>query len=956
MTEKVTFPNEDAALRRQAENIAREKAALSTGNLETLSVEETRRLVHELQVHQIELELRNEELRRALSEINAARVKYFDLNDLAPVGYFILSEKGLIIEANFTGANLLGMVRPALRKQLLTRFICPEDHDVYFYLLRQLFETGAPQVSEMRMLRRDGSNFWARLEATVAPDSENGESVCRAAISDITDQRQMEEELRLHSQIINNISEGISLIKTGDETIVYTNRRIEQLFGYGPMELLGKHVSIFNAPGDRPFLETTREIIESINDKGYWSGEFKNIKKNGTIFWCHVTVTWFDHEQYGNVWLSVHEDITERKKAENALVEAHRILKETQALAKIGGWEYEVITQQMKWTEEVYGIRGVEPNYDPSDLRSNLSFYSPESLPVIERAFQRCISVGEAYDLELDFIRAGGERIWVRAMGEPVWEGDKVVRVRGNLMDITAHKLAEEALRKSEARYRLLVENMRDVIWTMDTDYRLTYVSPSVIHLLGYTPEEALSKNFAETLPPASLEIVWQAQERRREAEAAGQTRLVNRMEIEHYHKDGSLVWVEFISQAIFDELGNKIGYMGLSRDITSRKRAEEALWESEELHRTILRTAKDGFWMIDMIGRLMEVNEAYCLMSGYSEQELLAISLADLEVIESPADMAAHFQKIRAFGTDRFESRHRRKDGIIIDVEISVQYRSWKGGRFVAFLRDITARKRAEEEKEKLQTQLIHAQKMESVGILAGGIAHEFNNILQTIMGYTSIILLGKTETDEEYAHLRAIEKAAKRAAHLVKQLLFFSRGLEAERLEVDLNQEVLHARNLLRGAIPKIVDIEVFPGRRLWTVKADPMQIEQALLNLGNNAVDAMPKGGKLIIKTENITLDKGYSRKHAGVTPGNYVLLTFSDTGCGLSKETMEKIFDPFFTTKGIGKGAGLSLASVYGIVKGHGGYITCHSELGLGTTFEILFPAIEQADSGKIKHLE
>ena len=258
----------------------------------------------------------------------------------------------------------------------------------------------------------------------------------------------------------------------------------------------------------------------------------------------------------------------------------------------------------------------------------------------------------------------------------------------------------------------------------------------------------------------------------------------------------------------------------------------------------------------------------------------------------------------------------------------------------------DITERKRAEAEREKLQTQLQQAQKMEAVGTLAGGIAHDFNNLLQAINGYTQLLMMEKTKDDPEYKSLNEIFKSSSRAAELVRQLLLFSRKAEAVRKPVELNHEVEEARKILERTIPKMVNIEVHTGGRLSNLMADPVQIEQILLNLGKNAADAMPYGGKLIFETENITIDDEYCRNHLGAEPGNYVLLTVTDTGEGIDDETKEKIFEPFFTTKEFGKGTGLGLASVYGIVKEHGGYIMCYSEVGIGTTFKIYLPAMEE----------
>ena len=265
--------------------------------------------------------------------------------------------------------------------------------------------------------------------------------------------------------------------------------------------------------------------------------------------------------------------------------------------------------------------------------------------------------------------------------------------------------------------------------------------------------------------------------------------------------------------------------------------------------------------------------------------------------------------------------------------------------GQFVLY-EDITERRRAEEEKENLQAQLQQAQKMEAVGTLAGGIAHDFNNILQAIDGYTQLMLMEKPKQDLEYNRLTSIQNSVSRASSLVKNLLLFSRKAETEFRPVELIKEVEHALNILKRAIPKMVEIEVHYSDRVWTIMADPVQIEQIILNLGNNAVDAMPDGGNLVFEVKNITLDDNFTDRHLGSTPGNYVLLSVSDTGQGMDKQTTEKIFEPFFTTKEFGKGTGLGLASVYGIVKKHDGYISCYSETGHGTTFRIFFPAIEQ----------
>ena len=284
-------------------------------------------------------------------------------------------------------------------------------------------------------------------------------------------------------------------------------------------------------------------------------------------------------------------------------------------------------------------------------------------------------------------------------------------------------------------------------------------------------------------------------------------------------------------------------------------------------------------------------------------------------------------------------------------DRKIYIEYRNrlitpGEGEPYITGIgRNVTERILAEREIKKLNKQMLQAQKMEAVGTLAGGIAHDFNNLLQGILGYTQILLLSRDESDPDTTRLEEIEKATQRARELTQQLLAFSRKVETKPRPVDLNQEVEQVRKLLERTIPKMITMELHLEERLDVIHADPAQLEQVMMNLGVNARDAMPDGGRLVFETENLTLDEEYCETHLGARPGRYVLLSISDTGHGMNRETLEHIFEPFFTTKEVGKGTGLGLAMVYGIIKSHGGYIMCYSEPGEGTTFKIYLPVRE-----------
>ncbi|MCA1744053.1 MAG: response regulator, partial [Desulfovibrionales bacterium] len=256
--------------------------------------------------------------------------------------------------------------------------------------------------------------------------------------------------------------------------------------------------------------------------------------------------------------------------------------------------------------------------------------------------------------------------------------------------------------------------------------------------------------------------------------------------------------------------------------------------------------------------------------------------------------------------------------------------------------------RRLAEEEQEKLQSQLFQAQKMESVGILAGGVAHDFNNLLHTMSGNLEFLDMKIPDDHPGKNRIHTIQKSMDRASQLVKKLLFFSRKADIQTQVLDLNQEIHEAAKLLEMSIPRMISIKLHLDENAWPVSADSIQVEQVLLNLGTNAADAMPEGGRLIIETANVVLDQDFIRTHTGAKPGKYVLMTVSDTGCGMDKKTREQVFDPFFTTKEVDKGTGLGLASAYGIVKAHDGYILCYSEPGQGTAFKIYWPVAEQGE--------
>ncbi len=552
-------------------------------------------------------------------------------------------------------------------------------------------------------------------------------------------------------------------------------------------------------------------------------------------------------------------------------------------------------------------------------------------------------ATGELQHLEVEYRGKWYERVWA-----PL-SHDSYVHY---IFDITERKVAEEALKESEAGHRLLADNASDVIWTMDLKRNFTYVSPSVERLRGFTVAEVMRQSMDEALTPASAARAKVAFEQAVEAIRAGRPCPEFRGELEQPCKDGSTVWTDLTVSGIYDSADVLAGFLGVTRDITYRKRAEEELAKSESHFRSVIEYAADAIYVIGRDeGRILACNEQACRDTGYPREELLGMFASDIEVSLPGEEVDAVHLSLTPGAALTLEGVHRRKDGSTFPVEIRFALMEEAEPQLVlSVTRDITERRRAEEALRQSEEQLRQSQKMEAVGQLAGGIAHDFNNLLTAIIGYSDLILSDeKTRGLPLHDDVGEIRHAAERAAALTRQILAFSRRQALSPALVSLNVTILEMEQLLRRTLGEDIELVTMLHPALGVTEVDVHQFEQVLMNLAVNARDAMPLGGRLTVATANVELGEEDCRASTYPNPGSYVTLSVSDTGLGMDDETLSHIFEPFFTTKAIGEGTGLGLSTVYGIVRQSGGGIDAESEPGRGSTFKIYLPRTKEAES-------
>ena len=583
---------------------------------------------------------------------------------------------------------------------------------------------------------------------------------------------------------------------------------------------------------------------------------------------------------------------------------------------------------------EERAIDAYDAHTDPRTREYSKSYLTPLGIGAMLDAPIRVI--GRVVGV-LCFEHLGGPRTWTPE--EQSFAGS-LATIMSLAMEVYERKKSDEALRAREEHLRAIIDAEPECVKLVAADGTLLEMNPSGLAMIEADNWNVVAGQSVFPLIAPEYRQSFTAMHRQ---VCLGEPQT---LEFEIIGLKGTRRFMETHAVPLRYGPSGAVVHLAVSRDITAHKRAEEALRLAEEKYRSIFENAVEGIFQTTPDGRYLSANPALARLYGYeSPQEMIEAAMDIRHQVYVEPGRRIEFRRLleEQDAVTGFEAQVYRKDGSVIWISESARAVRDRQGTLLCYegtVEDITERNR-------LEQQLLQSQKMEAIGRLAGGVAHDFNNLLTAIMGYSELLLSGVGSEEARRRNTEQIKKAAERAAALTNQLLAFSRRQVLTMKVLDLNDVVVVLEPMLRRLIGEEITLVAILDRALKHTKADMGQIEQVIMNLVVNARDAMPRGGTLTIETANVELDQAYVDRHGLVPPGAYVKLTVSDTGCGMGAETQSHIFEPFFTTKEPGRGTGLGLSTVYGVIKQSGGYIWVYSEPGQGTTFKIYLPRADEA---------
>ncbi len=896
------------------------------------------------------LEKKNKLLEEALRKLKqkeealiASENKYRQLMMNSPVAIYEADYKTRrFINLNKIIPTMTGYSKEELLQMSPWDLFTEESQKIFHERLRLMKEgRNVSNAQEYSIRMKDGSIRW--LNMTIDYDLEDGMPVrARVVAHDITDRKRTEEVLRESEEkyrgILANIDDSYYEVDLKGN-YVFCNEAMITETGYSHAELMRMNYKQVISPD-------AHQHVQSVFAAVYKTGrsvrllEYDFMKKDGTRRNLETWVSlMYDHKNQPMGFRGMARDVTERKQAEDALKTSRERLRQSEE-------RYRTILENMEEAYYEVDLKGNYTFFNASAVR-NLGYTREEMLGMNYRqyvddgdqqkvfeAYHQVFMTGETVK-GIDWLlkkKAGGKlpaegsiSLMRDTQGNPIG-------FRGVLRDISERKQAEKELRASEEQYRLLTENAMIGIFWIDDSFQFIYGNDPLCKILGRSRSEVLSLNFREVLSGASLQYVTDRYIRRQRGEE-----VPDQYEIEIVRPDGEMRHVEMMVSVMVDKNG-KMNSIGQAIDITGRKHAEEARRASEERYRTIFESTATANIIVSEDSLILMANNNFADLCGYAKKELEGKMSWTAFIHQDDLESMKTYHKMRRIDSRSapasYEFRLIDRQGKIRELFMNIAVIPGTTDR-VASMVDLTERKQ-------LEIQLVQAQKMESVGRLAGGVAHDFNNMLGVIIGNAEMVMNRVAPTEPIHKSLQNILKAAEKSADLTRQLLAFARKQTISPKVLDLNDMVTGMLKMLQRLIGENIDLGWHPGHDLWKVKIDPSQVDQLLANLMVNARDAIEKTGEILIETSNKICDEAYCADRPEWIPGEYVVLAVSDNGCGMDRETVANIFEPFFTTKKDGRGTGLGLATVYGIVRQNAGFINVYSEPGQGTTFRIYLP--------------
>jgi len=912
-----------------------------------------------------ELSTSRANLSRALSDSQRNAIgsrenkeRFQALFEQASDGIFLTDSSGRYIEVNPAGVELLGFSRSEILAMRIPEILPPEEQGRLAGELSNL-ATGKPARTEWRILKKDGSSFHGEIDARQLPDG-----TVLALLRDVT-LRKKEEQVR--SKLLFDLGERVKELSALHKAsrLLLEERPLNQ-------DLLASMVALLPPAWKCPEVCEARICYGELEARtpGWRESPWKQTAAietrsgmKGSIEVVYLEERPAEAEgpflaEERSLLQSLADKLAgyfERKQAERALMELEarqRLINERFSLAveaaRIGVWELDFVRNLLVWDEQMCRLYGISSERFSGTYQDWAKGLHPEDLPRAHEAVQLARDGVKPFDTEFRVIWPNGEVRHLRAFARLVKdEAGTPIRMTGVNYDITESKRAAEALGASERMLREFIRHAPAAIAVLDNN--MCYLQASGQYLKDYSLIES------EIIGRSHYEIFPDIPERWKEGHKRVLAGAVERCEEDFVQRaDGSSDWLQWELRPWYKSGGGIGGVILFTQLITQRKRSEQAMRASEARLSAILdnspNVAIQGY---DQVGRVLFWNKASEQIFGYTSQEALGKTLFKLtRSREQELEFLGMLKEVAAAGAPKgpYEVRFRRKDGRD-GVSVSTLFRipTPDGqGMFISMDVDVT-------ERWLLESRLQHAQKMDSIGRLAGGVAHDFNNLLTGIIGYADLVLSDPTPHPRT-RNIAEIRKIGIRAGNLTRQLLSFSRQQVVEPRFIDLNTIVTEMKNMLGRLIEGGIEIKFKLAGEPTGLVADPGQIEQILLNLVVNARDASSGSGEILVGTLHENLEQPFLRHGFSAPPGKYVGLAVQDAGCGMSPEIIEHIFEPYFTTKAMGKGTGLGLSMVFGIVKKLNGYVDIVSTPGAGSTFRVLLPAAERREITRIQPVQ